>query len=199
MPTRFDFLELPFTPSDRASFDSGMKGYFDDPRELRVDEAGNFEGSNAKAALTGWILGKASDDSTAPAGAVTMPRTPSANAVQAMIEAGIPDESRAERAYKLAFGIRGMLLERERFEEAAVKADISPMELARWPDGLYQFDATQHAFSAWQISRAHPEGSDREVWIRAEPDRGVLSPMAPDVEVAKCIYAALFQALGCPA
>lgn len=197
MSTRFDFLELPFTTADRASFDSGMKGYFDDPREVRVDADGNFEGSNAKAALAGWLLGKATGDGVAPQGAAVMTKT-SENAVRAMVEAGIADESQAARAYKLAFGIRGMLLERERFEQAAVSAGIAPSELVRWPDGLYQFDATRHAFCAWQLSRAHPEGDGREVWLRAEPDRGVLRQLAHDAEEAKRIYTALFQALDCP-
>lgn len=198
MSTRFDFLELPFTAADRASFDSSMKGYFDDPREFRVDADGNFEGSGAKAALAGWLLGKASGDSAARHGAAIMAKT-SVNAVRAMVEAGISDESQAERAYKLAYGIRGMLLERERFEEAAVNTGIAPSELVRWPDGLYQFDATRHAFTAWQISRAHTKGDEREVWIRVEPDRGVLRQLAPDVEEARRIYNALFQALDCPA
>jgi hypothetical protein len=193
MPNRFDYFTVAAQPAERLSFEQNMAGYFDDEGDLKVDAEGVYARDKAKAAFAGWTLGTATEEAAMPKDAVLMPEAPCAVVLRAMVEAGIPD-SRAKAAYRDVRSARSRALERERFEVAAREAGISDEELPRWPEGLYQFNATQHAYVAWQISRV-----DRPVWLVQEPSKSVLRELLSDAGAAQRVYRALIEALAAAA
>jgi hypothetical protein len=189
MPSRFDYFTVAAQPAERLSFEQNMAGYFEDEGDLKLDAEGVYARDKAKAAFAGWTLGAATEEAALPQDSVLMPEAPSAVVLRAMVEAGLPD-SRAKAVYRDVRSARSRELEQERFEVAAREAGISDQELARWPDGLYQFNATQHAYVAWQISRVN-----RPVWLVREPSKSVLRELPSDAGVAQRVYRALVEAL----
>jgi hypothetical protein len=193
MPNRFDYFTVAAKPAEKLSFEQNMAGYFDDEGDLKLDAQGVYTRDKARAAFAGWALGTATEAAALPEGAVLMPAIPSAEVLRAMVEAGVSD-THARSAYLNVRSGRSRVLERERFEVAAREAGISDQELARWPDGLYQFNATQHAYVAWQICRA-----DHPVWLKREPTISALRELSADAGPANRAYLALFEALGAAA